>query len=138
MKRGSYTKQLSSEWLRELLHFLGAPAIIVCDNSGVHNGFEDVVADFRDSTILRLAPYSPCLNAIEHIWSIVKQQIKNQIRLDPFVRADVGTLAEQRMRYLERLGHMAMEGLTVPHIISSCNHVRQHCAALLQLHDITG
>ncbi|MEL7309573.1 MAG: transposase [Pseudomonadota bacterium] len=73
-KRGSFTKDLFAEWMRNLLQkvvdggTLARNIVVVIDNAPCHSGIESVFAEFPGSQVLRLAPYSPMLNSIEGCW----------------------------------------------------------------------
>ena len=46
-------------------------AVIIMDGAGWHS--DDIDADFKNLTIIKLPPYSPELNPIEQVWSWLRQ-----------------------------------------------------------------
>ena len=62
------------------MKFTESWVVIVLDNAPCHSHIEEVLADeFRRNHVLRLAPYSPMLNPIENIWSVVKADVKSNL-----------------------------------------------------------
>ncbi len=51
---------------------------MVIDNAPCHSNIEEVfkMDEHKDNYLLRWDPYSPMLNPIENIWSIVKANVK--------------------------------------------------------------
>lgn len=82
IKRNSHTKETAVAWVKECLRkahsIYNSSVVLVLDNAPCHNGIEIVTQDpeFKDDKILRLGPYSPMLNPIEHVWSKVKAYVK--------------------------------------------------------------
>lgn len=62
--------------------------VVVCDNAPCHSSLEVAVAG-TGATLLRLAPYSPMLNAIETIWSKIKQNVKTHLRVPQVIAPGV-------------------------------------------------
>jgi transposase len=59
----------------------GRHAVVIMDGAGWHA--DDVADEFENVTILKLPPYSPELNAIEQVWSWLRQRcLANQSFLD--------------------------------------------------------
>jgi transposase len=93
-KRGAFKGPDFALWIKELLATI-APiptrVVIVCDNAPVHSKAEDALTAAMTQQygahppfqceILRLAPYSPMLNAIESLWSTVKTRAKALLRV---------------------------------------------------------
>ena len=73
--------------------------VLVCENSPVHSRF-DLAAQEHGFNLLRLGPYSPMLNPIENVWSVVKAHIKRFNRV-PVVEGS--GVINQRLEYLERI-----------------------------------
>lgn len=123
-RRGSFTAQAANEWIVRLANSVmarGVPladAVIVCDNAPAHSRLE-LVAHDMGFTILRLGPYSPMLNPIENVWSVVKAAVKRNNRT-PVV--DGPGVIEQRMKYLEDTINRALPDMT-PYLCTQCiNH----------------
>ena len=139
IKRGSFTADLCRTWMEELIESLptamGEGYVVVCDNAPCHSRLESV---FTNSTVqlLRLGPYSPALNPIEHIWSTIKQIVKTEMRsrFNEMILGDPqGVLCKQewRLQFLESIIHQAKSSIT-PEICSACvRHVRTLYASVL-------
>ncbi|KAH9138467.1 hypothetical protein AeRB84_017220 [Aphanomyces euteiches] len=121
-KRGAYKGQHANDWLRDMLrqakaHFgaLG-DLLVICDNAPCHSRLGNVLdeEEFGDVSLLRLSPYSPMMNPIENLWSMMKNHVKSLLRerLAAFVgpAPDGQTRDEFRLPYLE---HVAHEGVDV-------------------------
>ncbi|KAH9153952.1 hypothetical protein AeNC1_019244, partial [Aphanomyces euteiches] len=87
-KRGAYKGQHANDWLRDMLrqakaHFgaLG-DLLVICDNAPCHSRLGNVLdeEEFGDVSLLRLSPYSPMMNPIENLWSMMKNHVKSLLR----------------------------------------------------------
>ncbi|OAF63600.1 hypothetical protein A3Q56_08692, partial [Intoshia linei] len=62
------------------------------NNAPCHSHIEDILSEqeFLEHYILRLAPYSPMLNPIEKVWSVIKSEVKRHlsIRMPQILVAD--------------------------------------------------
>ena len=88
LMRGSFTKDKCSAWVRSLLNDVRGTislnrVVLICDNAPCHAGLDDLFREcpYREATLLRLGPYSPMLNPIEGVWSVVKAAVKRNLRL---------------------------------------------------------
>ena len=63
---GQHLKQISNVTEK------GRHAVVLMDGAGWHT--EDVIRDFANVSIIKLPPYSPELNAIEQVWSWMRQR----------------------------------------------------------------
>jgi len=67
------------EWLNtELLPYLKEGLVVIMDNAPWHKG-NDIknLIENTGAKLLKLPPYSPDLNPIEHAWANLKQAIKS-------------------------------------------------------------
>jgi transposase len=148
-QRGSFKMANCNDWLRRCLLSCIASGIqphnivVVIDNAPAHSQTEAVFleAPFHGGQILRLAPYSAMLNAIEHVWSAVKAHIKNrmQVSFQELIAGDpagILTQTEFRLRFLERCADEAMLPVNQEICSRVCNHVQKHYADALQLQDM--
>jgi len=85
---------------------------MVLDNDPCHGGIkENLRENYPQVKLLRLGPYSPMLNPIEHVWSQVKAHIKRNLqeRIDDVLNRNSNeTLCGRRKRMLKEL---MLEGL---------------------------
>ena len=92
--------------------------VLICDNAPVHSRFEHAAME-HGIELLRLGPYSPMLNPIENVWSVVKARIKRFNRIPVVVGPG---LIEQRLQHLESLINGGIEEIT-PYLCSQAiNH----------------
>ena len=81
------------------------PVVLVIDNAPAHSNIENEISVdiLGENKILRLGPYSPMLNPIERVWSIIKAKVKQLLSNSNYFSTDTGTLTmiEFRLRLLE-------------------------------------
>ena len=129
VRRGSFKKDSAQEWVKSCLRIArekyGRPVVLVLDNAPCHSQIEDILdeEEFKDHRILRLGPYSPMLNPIEHVWSVVKAYVKRLLAekmLSILASTDaILSIKEHRLRALEQLIHESMGTVDV-NLCSSC------------------
>ena len=84
-RRGAFHLKDACKWLRgcirKVFETYRRPVVIVIDNAPCHSRIEEILAEeeLSRNSILRLAPYSPMLNPIEHIWSLIKASVKSNL-----------------------------------------------------------
>ena len=117
-----------------------ANIVLVLDNAPVHCSVESVLSQpvCAGAQALRLAPYSPMLNPIEHIWSTVKSRVKSYMRenvgaLQAGDGSGVLTVSEFRLRFLEQAADRAMAQVTSDMCRNSYRHVQQMFPRALDL-----
>ena len=93
-------KQRFITWLKEkLLPHLGAGFVVIMDNAPWHKG--NNIKHFIESTgakLIKLPPYSPDLNPIEHAWANLKKAIRTH--------ATSGNNFKQNMTYqIQKMNH---------------------------------
>lgn len=133
VRRGAFKGRDANEWVGRLgarIRERGVPledVVLICDNAPAHSQLE-VAALEIGMTLLRLGPYSPMLNPIENVWSVVKSHVK-RINRDPIVHAP--GVGEQRLIYLENIIQGSIQEIT-PYLCSqTINHsTRFHRKAL--------
>ena len=135
-----------NEWLRGVLSHLNEPMnsiVVVCDNAPCHSRLEQVLEEpaYTGCTLLRLAPYSPSLNPIEGVWSIVKSKIKTHMkegRYEMLAAVGDGLLSkkEKRLRYLEDAALKAWNDFESDHCRRLVQHVSRMYSRVLRLEDI--
>ncbi|KAF7692991.1 hypothetical protein CDIK_2320 [Cucumispora dikerogammari] len=129
LRRGSFKKENAIEWVKTCFRVAvlkhGGPVVLVVDNAPCHSQVESVLqkAEFLECKILRLGPYSSMFNPIENIWSIVKSRVKrnlaNKLLAVLSSRKASLSIAEQRLRVLEKLMNAAMTNIT-PSVCNNC------------------
>ena len=117
--------------------------VLVIDNAPAHSEIELVFEEpeFSNFSLLRLGPYSPQLNPIENIWSIVKSHVKRE-HSDNIQNLLAGTergnlsIQEYRMQALEQYISNALELLSAEQIINCVSYVQRNLAPAINLEDI--
>lgn len=124
IRRGAFKWEAANEWVGRLVtevHQRGVPInqiVLICDNAPVHSRFEQAALE-NGIELLRLGPYSPMLNPIENVWSVVKASVK---RLNRIPVVDGPGVIEQRLQYLEELINGGIQEMT-PYLCSQAiNH----------------
>ena len=143
LKRGSFTKSSFAMWMRDLLNELNTPTVIVCDNAPSHSNIEEIFRDpsFTQHRILRLGPYSPELNPIEGIWSILKNEIRKRMRYG-YSRMMLGdpegllSKTEWRMRFLEDVATTSQAIILPTHCKNLVRHVKMCYSDVLSKRDL--
>ena len=117
--------------------------VVVCDNAPCHSRLEQVLEEppYRGCILLRLAPYSPSLNPIEGVWSILKSKIKGTMkesRSEMLLAVGDSTLSkkEKRLRYLENAALKAKDEFESDHCRRLVQHVSRMYSKVLRLEDI--
>lgn len=147
MRRGAFHKEDACDWLRmcfrKAYSLYRKPVVLVLDNAPCHSRVEDVLLEeeFRNHFILRLAPYSPMLNPIEQVWSVMKSDVKRNLAenisalLNDELRGQL-TIKEYRLQFLERYILNAVETV-VPGLCCSCiAHIQGKLPDALALEDV--
>jgi len=137
-RRGSFKNEDCNLWVRDMLvnwENSGKDVnnlVIVCDNAPCHSRL-NVAVQGTGAVIHHLGPYSPMLNPIETIWSILKSGVKANLRVPVVEGAHVG---EQRLQYLEGIVQNAIP--LIPN--NACTRAYQHTttfhAAIMAMEDV--
>ena len=147
VRRGSFTHELANNFIEDILraasNFYQRPVAVVIDNAPCHSRIEEVFGnpDFSQNSLLRLAPYSPMLNPIELIWSVVKSAAKQQISLSMpeilTVNPENGvSMTEQRAQRLEAIINDSCANISRPLILNCIASVQRHFARVLNMEDV--
>lgn len=149
-RRGAYRKDNAREWTMRMLdhatsvHGWGMSSlVVVLDNAPVHSRLEEISSldeKYNGVSFLRLGPYSPQLNPIEILWSVVKSTIKREMaaRLGEILNAPEGTtIKEHRLTILEGIAQKAMTDSSISvTCMRACSHVRIHYVPCIELRDL--
>ncbi|KAH9117567.1 hypothetical protein AeMF1_008792 [Aphanomyces euteiches] len=108
-------------WIDETNHnlFTARDLLVICDNAPCHSRLGNVLdeEEFEDVSLLRLSPYSPMMNPIENLWSMMKNHVKSLLRerLAAFMgpAPDGQMRDESRLSYLEHVAHEVIAGVDV-------------------------
>ena len=109
------------QWFEQLIETCTSQGIIhptfIIDNAPVHSRVEELLEEYPDIRILRLAPYSYLLNPIELVWSVFKSNVKRMLRdkmphLLTIAQANGLSMTEQRMQELENIARGAISKIT--------------------------
>ena len=117
--------------------------MVILDNAPCHSRIVEILLEkeFKDHKFLRLAPYSPMFNPIEHVWSVVKADVERNMAenvadmLNDELRGSL-TVTEYRLQFLERFMGIGTN-LIVPDLCCSCiAHIQGKVPDALALKDI--
>ena len=147
IKRGSFNKESCQQWVSCLLNKVRyqdtGRVVIICDNAPCHNGLEELFQKNENENfgLLRLGPYSPALNPIEGIWSVLKSVIKKKMR-DGYTKMLQGHLGQPmsktkwRIRFLEKIAQESQSVITPGHCSQMVTYVRQRYTDVLEFKDL--
>lgn len=137
-RRGAFKSDTAKDWVVDMLQNLppGVRAdsvVLVCDNAPCHSRLEECENEFPGFTICRLGPYSPQLNPVESIWSKMKAEVKQRMRVPPVQPPRVG---EQRLAYVEGVIDESTRLITPQDIVNSCQHAQGFFQRALNLENM--
>ena len=122
IKRSPFKKPKAMAYLEETLRIAqteyGCPVVLVIDNAPAHSNIEHEINPeiMENNIILRLGPYSPMLNPIENVWSMIKSNVKRCMAAnnEQYVTAERNGLSigEFRLRLLEQYVQDAINEVT--------------------------
>lgn len=148
IKRGSFRKPDAVEWIKVCLRAAmskhGGPVVMVMDNAPCHSNVEELLVedDLKDCKILKMSPYSPMLNPIENVWSVIKSEVKRElsVKLAEILSSSLNgpvCIKEQRLRALENLVRDSLASVT-PMLCTNCiASIQSKFAAAINLEDMT-
>ena len=130
--------------LRKANQYYQTTVVLVIDNAPCHSRAETILheEEFIGNVLLRLAPYSPMLNAIEEAWSVLKSGVKTDLGLDMnsiLTNEDRGNLTqtEYRLRRLEAIIGKNISSITATKCRSFVAHVQRFLAPAINREDMT-
>src|SRR5271167_3165636 len=138
IRRGAFKSVDCNEWVATLLQDYARNGgnldnmVLICDNAPCHSRLENVF-NGTGAQLLRLGPYSPMLNPLENLWSVVKQGVKRTLVTPNVQPPNVG---EQRLAYLEDVVRQSIELITPGHCLRSYQHSTTFHGAVLALEDV--
>lgn len=147
IKRGSFKKEDVKEWTRECLRkaneIYERGVVLVIDNAPCHTSIEEVVEEdeFRQHQIFRLAPYSPMLNPIEKVWSVIKADVKRSMAdsIVGILRGDgQGSLTtkEFRLSKLEAMISEAINNISPETCTNFVSGIQRFLPSVINLDDV--
>ena len=145
VRRGSFKKENAVQWAKTCLRLAmakhGGKVCMVIDNAPCHTNLEAILVDeLVDCRILRLGPYSPQLNPIEGVWSILKSFVKRDLseRLVSVLRSQpVGlTMKEHRLRSLEEVIMQSLEKITPSMCVNEISGIQRKITPALNMEDM--
>lgn len=147
IRRGAFKKQEAKEFVRNCLrtaqNMYQSPVVLVADNAPCHVDLEEVFTEeeYVDHRLLRLSPYSPMFNPIEHAWSSFKAAVKKDMSvLLPQIlageeRANISQ-TEFRLRQLESIIRDNIHTINVINCARYVAHVQRYIPDALNLTDM--
>jgi len=136
--RGAFRRNTCNLWIAEVLEKLEATwkriedVVIVCDYAPRHARLENALHN-TGAKLLRLAPYSPPLNPIESVWSVLKSFVRRNLRIPQVVGFRVG---EQRLQYLEEVVEEGLTSLNDQICVRASQHSCSFHGDVLALRDL--
>ena len=119
-------------------------APLVLDNASCDPSIEEVLAEdrFRRNHVLTLAPYSPMLNPIANIWSVVKANVKSSLieHLQEMLHNESSgqlSVREFRLQFLERFIKKGLELIVPALCYSTIAHIQSKVEEALALEDMS-
>ena len=148
VKRGSIKKPDAIEWMKFCLSAAmlkhGGPVALIIDNAPCHSRVEQSILEderYKDCVLLRLSPYSPMFNPIEHVWSYMKSHVKRElcVKLTEILSSAPSHLSmtEHRLRALEGLINEAALKVTPMLCVKCIASIQSKVAGALNLEDMT-
>lgn len=118
-------------------------ALLVIDNAPAHCEIEHVFQEpeFSNFSLIRLAPYSPQLNPIENVWSMVKAAVKriHAANINSLLSGEergILSVQEYRMQCLENYIATAITEINAELIINFVSHIQSNLASAINMEDI--
>lgn len=145
VKRGSFKKENAAQWASTCLRLgmakHGGNVCLVIDNAPCHTGLEDILVDeLSNCKVLRLGPYSPQLNPIEGIWSILKSHVKKDLseKLATILSTRPAGLSikEHRLRSLELIINENLPKITPAKCITAISGIQRRITPVLNMEDL--
>ena len=130
------------ECLRLAMRKHGGPVVLVFDNAPCHSNVEEhvLVGELITCKILRLSPYSPMLNHIENVWSVLKSRVKRELgsRMPQILASNSSSLSmkEHRLRMLEMIIYEAIPVITPELCVSCIASIQRLVSSALSLDDV--
>ena len=124
IQRGSFRKEsavLDARMFESCKETIWGPVVMVVDYAPCHSNIEEDFSEeeFLGCKVLWFGPYSPMLNPIEQVWSLIKAYVKQElaakiVSILAMKRKDGLSVTEQRARALtslieEELGRVTPE-----------------------------
>lgn len=145
VRRGSFKKEDAAVWattcLRVAMARHGGPVAMIIDNAPCHSILESVLKDeLAGCRILRLSPYSPQLNPIEQVWSVLKSRVKSG--LAEGMATLLGsqqpglTMKEHRLRCLEGVVERSLPVITSILCTNSIASIQRIITPALNMEDL--
>ena len=116
--------------------------MLVFDNAPCHSNVEEHVlsGELDACKILRLSPYSPMLNPIENVWSVLKSSVKTELssRMAEVLAPNSINLTtkEHRLRMLEGIVQGAMPSISPELCVSCIASIQRRFSSALSLEDM--
>jgi len=95
---------------------LGGPILVIWDNLNTHlaKGMREFIEAHEGLTVIQLPPYSPDLNSVEGVWSLLRRKLANTAFVDPDHLINAVRRGLREIQYRPELidGVLAETGLT--------------------------
>ncbi len=122
----SFKKDTAKKWFKRCLRIFKEkyerPVFMVIDNASCHSGIKEILDEdeFLGQRVLILGPYSPMLNPIKHVLSVVKVYVKRAFaaKVSEILNKELETMAIKDfcLQALEQLITKAMDTIDVIYV----------------------
>ena len=146
IRRGSFKKEDAASWVKTCLRVAmvkhGSNVLLIVDNAPCHTNLEEAVLvdELQECKILRLSPYSPQLNPIEYIWSILKSNVKSELaeKMHTILRSQQSgiSMKEHRLRCLEEIIRKHLPNITPTMCTNSIASIQRRVTPALNMDDL--
>ena len=144
IKRGSFKKPDVKIYVEETLimanNQYNQPVVLVIDNAPAHNNIENEISSeiLGENKILRLGPYSPMLNPIERVWSVIKAVVKQKMANSDYFNEDTNGLStmEFRLKLIEDMIKESIEIISPEMCNRFISSVQSLFSDVIQLKDV--
>ena len=136
--RDAFKADTCNEWISGLLSTCRNHGkevdnlVIVCDNAPCHSRITTVL-ETTGAELLRLGPYSPPLNPIENVRSVLKSLVRSRLRVPQVVGMNVG---EQRLSYLKDFVGSSIDELNGQLCLRAFQHSTSFHGDVMALRDL--
>uniref|UniRef100_A0A0K0EC41 DDE_3 domain-containing protein n=1 Tax=Strongyloides stercoralis TaxID=6248 RepID=A0A0K0EC41_STRER len=147
IRKGAFKKPEAMDFVRQCLrsarNMYQSNVVLIIDNAPCHASIEEVFLEkeFEGHRLLRLAPYSPMLNAIEYVWSSLKADVKKELaeQMPSILLGEDNsnmTQTQYRMQRLEQVLVDKIKNITVDKCVKYIANIQRFLPDALNMMDV--